>query len=150
MRGLFLKHPLEFRLEVKGDSFFQGQDLSCALIIKNHGDAPALVAEPTVVLVRADLKKVKAKDASAFEIIQRAELERGIEVAPKSEVQFLYTVTLDRNVPITDKGQSPYLLYGNSESFSELGQLLVTVIPHQHLRAVFDTCTFEYAISFYC
>jgi hypothetical protein len=141
MRGLFIQQPFEFRLDVQGDSFVQGQSVPCVLRVKNHGDAPGVLQSPALALTLANLKKVKGKDQTAFEELSRAELERGVEVAPKAEAAFEHTFTLDMNAPITDKSQSPYLLYGNSESVSELGQLLLTVNVHPHLRAIFDTFT---------
>lgn len=96
---------------------------------------------PAIVLTEANLKKVKAKDEGAFETVASAELERGVEVAAKSEVRFEHTFELGRNVAITDKSQSPYVLYGTGSSPAALGQLLLTVNPHSHIRSIFDSLT---------
>jgi hypothetical protein len=141
MRGLFLQQPFEFRLDVKGDDFVQGQPVECVLRVKNHASEPQTIGSPKLLLTLANLKKIKARDATAFEVLSGVELERGIEVAANGEYVFEHTFPLERNCPITDKTQSPYLLYGNSEQLSELGQLLLTVNLHPHLKAIFDTCT---------
>jgi hypothetical protein len=141
MRGLFLQQPFEFRLDVKGENFVQGQPVECILRVKNHAAEPKAVANPKLILALANLKKVKAKDPTAFEVLAEVELERGVEVAANGEYLFEHTFPTDLNAPITDKAQSPYLLYGNSEPLSELGQLLLTVNLHPNLKAIFDTLT---------
>lgn len=141
MRGLFLQQSLEFRLEVPGDSFTQQSQVACALFIKNRGAETVRIDTPVIHLTLGTLKKIKSKDDSAFEILRSAELGRGVEIQAGSEISLPYTFTLDANFPITDKQQSPYLLYGNSTTIGALGQLLLTVHPHPHLRAIFDTLT---------
>jgi hypothetical protein len=141
MRGITIQPPLEFRLEVTGDSFEQGARVPCSLTVKNHGDTVVTLAAPALVLTEANLKKVKAKDEGAFETVASAELEKGVEVSAKSEVRFEHTFELDKNVAITDKSQSPYLLYGNGSSPASLGQVLLTVTPHAHFRSIFDSLT---------
>lgn len=141
MRGVSVQHPCEFRLDVQGDDFVQGRPVQCSLTVKNHGDSSVIIEAPTLVLALANLKKVKAKDWSGFETVSSAELERGVEIGVKSEYTFRYTFELDLNATITDKSQSMYFLYGSSSDVGSLGQLLLTVSPHAHLRAFFDTMT---------
>jgi hypothetical protein len=141
MRGLFLQQPFEFRLDVKGDHFTQGQSVECVLKVKNHAAEPKTITCPRLLLTLASLKKVKAKEPSAFEVLTPVELERGVEVAANGEYVFEHTFALARNCPITDKAQSPYLLYGNAEQHGELGQLLLTVNLDPHLKAIFETFT---------
>lgn len=141
MRGIVIQSPLEFRLEVTGDSFVQGQEVPCTLTVKNHGAAPVTLDRLTMRLVLGNLKKVKAKDASAFEGLAEGEVERGSEAPPGGELSFKHSFSLDKNGPISDKAQTPYILFGNTESPLTLGQLLVTVNPHPYVRSVFDSLT---------
>lgn len=141
MRGIFLQQPLEFRLEVPGDTFVQGSTVSCTLSIKNHGDSAVRLDNLTLQIALGNVKKVKAKDESAFEQIQAARLEQEGELEAKGSRSIPYTFSLDANFPIADKQQGPYLLYGNAPSSSGLGQLPLTVTPHPHLRVIFDTFT---------
>jgi hypothetical protein len=141
MRGVFIQQPFEFRLEIQGDCFVQGTSVPCVLSAKNHGDSPAILDTPKLMLTTANLKKVKAKDVSGFEAVVAPELERGVEVAAKGEYAFKHSFELDINSAISDKSQSPYVLYGNSSDIAGLGQLMLTVSPHPHLRSIFDTMT---------
>ena len=141
MRGLFIQRSLEFRLDVQGDTFEQGQAVACTLRVVNRGSEPATLHSPTLSLVLGDLKAVKAKDPAAFEPIAKAELERGLEIAPGAEISMQHIFNLDQNAPIAEKSKSPYLLYGDSDDVTALGQLPLTVTPHKYLRAIFDTLT---------
>lgn len=141
MRGLFIQKSLEFRLDVQGDSFEQGQAVVCTLKIINRGAESAVFKSPTLRLAVGDLKLVKAKDPGAFTTLATAELERGVEIAPGAEFVATHTFTLDRNCPIAEKAKSPFLLYGDADSDADLGQLPLTVTAHKHLQAIFDTLT---------
>ena len=86
------------------------------------------------------LKKVKAKDEGAFEPLVQAQLDRSVVVSPGMPVAVSWEFELDRNAPISDKNQTPFLLYGNSEQRTLLGNLPLTVKMHPHVRAICDTC----------
>ncbi len=140
MRGVFIQKPLEFRLEVPLEAAIQGETVPCTLTVKNHGAEPAPLPQLSLVLGLGVLKKVKAKADDAFEIVGRAELDRAQVVLPGGQIVSSWEFTLDRNAPISDKNQTPFLLYGNGESPADLGQIPLNVTMHPHARAIFDTC----------
>lgn len=140
MRGVSIQKPLEFRLEVPIEKATQGDVVSCSVTVKNHGAEPIPLSHLTLQLALGNLKKVRAKADDAFEILSSAELDRSSTVPPGEQLSASWDFTLDRNAPIADKNQSPFLLYGNGESSALLGQLPLTVLMHPHYRAVFDTC----------
>lgn len=141
MRGLFIQRSLEFRLDVQGDTFEQGQPVACTLKVVNRGPTAVTLISPTLSLALGDLKAVKAKDPVAFEPIEQAELERDVELAPGAELAMQHTFNLGVNAPIAEKSRSPYLLYGDSDDVTALGQLPLAVTPHKYLRTIFDTLT---------
>ncbi len=141
MRGVSIQQPYELRLEVQGDDFVQGQSVPCVLAVKNRSGAASTLQTPALLLALGNLKKVKAKDSDAFEVVARAECERGIEIPSGGQATFEHSFALDANAVITDKSQSLFLLYGNSEQPSALAQLLLTVKVHPHVHAIFDTFT---------
>jgi hypothetical protein len=140
MRGVLIQKPLEFRLEVPIESATQGDSVPCSVTVKNHGGEPVALSQLSLELALGNLKKVKAKADDAFEGLMQAELDRGSVLTPCGEASFSWTFTLERNAPISDKNQSPYLLYGNSDARGQLGQLPLTVKMHPHYKAIFDTC----------
>jgi len=147
MRGIHIQSPLEFRLEVTGDTFVQGAEVPCRLTVKNHGQSAASVHDLALELALGSLKKAKAKEDTAFEVIAPGEVERGCEVPPGGELSFLHTFLLDRNAPISDKAQSPFLLYGSGASSAALAQLPLMVAPHPHVRSLFDSMMTVYSFT---
>ena len=140
MRSVYIQKPLEFRLEVPLEAATQGEAVPCTVKVKNHGSEPSALPQFSLVLGLGVLKKVKAKADDAFEVLSRAELDRSHVVSPGAELVSAWEFQLDRNAPVSDKNQTPFLLYGNSEELSNLGNIPLTVQMHPHLRAVFDTC----------
>jgi hypothetical protein len=140
MRSVCIQKPLEFRLEVPLEAAIQGEVVPCTLTVRNHGSEPAPLPQLSLRLALGVLKKVKAKADDAFQILDQGELDRTQVVPPQGEVLTTWEFTLDRNAPVSDKNQTPFLLYGNGEEASSLGQIPLTVKMHAHVRALFDTC----------
>lgn len=140
MRGVTIQNQLELRLECPIEFATQGDRAPCSLTVKNHGSDPVPLAQLSLELALGNLKKVKAKDVDAFESLAQAELDRSLVVAPGGHATASWEFSLDRNAPISEKNQTPFLLYGNSDDKAQLGQLQLTVKMHPHYRAIFDTC----------
>lgn len=118
----------------------QGDSVPCSVSVTNHGSEPVALTALSLRLALGNLKKVKAKGEDAFRDLAEAELDRSSVVAPGGVASFSWSFAVDKNAPISDKNQSPYLLYGNSDDDAQLGQLPLTVRMHPHYRAIFDTC----------
>jgi hypothetical protein len=140
MRSVFIQKPLEFRLEVPLEAAVQGDPVPCTLTVKNHGADPVPLPQLSLMLGLGVLKKVKAKTEDAFEIFDRAQLDRAQVVLPGDQIVSTWEFALDRNAPISDKNQTPFLIYGDGETAADLGQIPLTVKMHSHARAIFDTC----------
>jgi hypothetical protein len=117
MKGLFFKKPLEYSLNINGESWKQGDDISGTLAVKSHAvgvDAPA----SKVHLAYGHLKKAHAKDPAAFTVLQSAEAN------PE------WTFKSDRNAPITDSIHSLFILYGSGDDLSNYGHIQLIVKPY--------------------
>jgi hypothetical protein len=139
MRGVFFNHPLEYRLETPSEDLYQGDTIRGSLTVKNHSTEPVDVAQLCVKLSLGDTKKVKAKASDAFEELRTATIEPSLRLNPLESAMRDWTIETDRNCPIVDRGQSPYLLYGDASSAQTLGQLPLSVNPHKYVQAVIDT-----------
>ena len=146
MRGVFIQKPLEFRLEVPLDAAIQGEKVPCTVTVTNHGSVPIPLSQISLTLAVGALKKVKAKADDAFEVLSEGNFDRSTTLAPGSQSTFVHDFALDRNAPISDRSQTPYLLYGNADQDAFLGQQPLTVKMHPHYKAIFDT--FETVFSF--
>ncbi|MEN9846345.1 MAG: hypothetical protein RIS36_1492 [Pseudomonadota bacterium] len=118
----------------------QGEAVPCKVTVKNHGSEPAPLPQFSLLLGLGALKKVKAKASDAFEVLARADLDRSQVVPANGEFVTSWEFHLDRNSPLSDKNQTPFLLYGNGDTPENIGQIPLTVTMHPRARAVFDTC----------
>lgn len=136
MRGIFIQAPLELRIAVEGDTVIQGDTLRCILTVKNHSSQEQQVANLRLELVEADLKKVKKREADAFSNALVAVFAPAT-IAPNQQSEFPWSFVLEPNCVVSDKSQSLYLMYGVGDGIPG-GQLPVTVLPHPHLRKIFE------------
>lgn len=146
MRGIFFQQPLEFRLEVIGDEWRQGDRAACRLAVINRGSAAQSVQELSLHLACGTLKKVKQKADDAFAIVSSAENSPPAEIEPGGEASVEWSVQLDKNCTITDKQQSLFLICGRGPLEAAAGHLQLNVYPHAHVEAV--TSLFETYFSF--
>ncbi len=127
MKGVSFQNGIEFRLTIAGESWSQGDTLSCTLdaLSKNVDSAPKL---PVRCFLAAGIdKKVKAKTEGAFEVLK----EFLTENCPQ---QWDFEIGLDSR--ITDTKGSLYLLYGNSPTLESLGHLRLNILPHLWIREI--------------
>ncbi|MGZ3686673.1 MAG: hypothetical protein ACXWP5_07090 [Bdellovibrionota bacterium] len=146
MKGTFFQKPLEYRLEVEGESWNQGDPVRGALIVKNHGADAAALDEVGVHLADGMLRKVRAKSPEAFDLLASASFEAGANVAPQNEARLSWEFTTDRNCQITDSFGSLFLVYGRGKATEAMGQLQMAVRPEvviqEFLKAL--TITFRF------
>ncbi len=139
MRGVLFNHPLEYRLETPSDDLYQGDSIRGVVSVKNHSAEPIDISDLCVKLSLGDSKKVKAKASDAFADLLVAKIEGGLHLNPQESAVRDWAIETDRNCPIADRAQSPYLLYGDASCPQALGQLPLSVKPHKYVQAVIDT-----------
>ncbi len=71
MKGLFFNKPLEWSIEVQGESWYQGSTLQGKLTVKNHGTEAMDLSDSGVGLAFADIKKIHARSENALKLEQR-------------------------------------------------------------------------------
>lgn len=111
MKGTFFNKPLEWTIEVQGESWHQGASIQGKLTVKNHGAESLSLARAGVALAHADIKKVHSKAEGALKI-QTEQLLTETEIAPAATRELNFTLKLNENCPITDKKGSYFLVYG--------------------------------------
>lgn len=129
MKGLSFQAPLELSLRLDGESWRQGDRIAGELQIKNRGTQTASLTELRVILAEGTIKKVHAKAANAFDVIERLKLGEGKILSADETLNFPITFQLDVNSPITDVSYSPFMLYGAGTD-EKMGVLQLPVAPH--------------------
>ncbi len=129
MKGTFFQQPLEFSLDIQGESWMQGQEIKGNLIIRNHGADDVDLSHYGVTLAHTDAKKLKAKNEKAFSNKEKHPFPNGTKLSPSEEKNLEWQFTLSSDCPITEKSSSPYIFCGNHEDLFEGGHLELQVDP---------------------
>jgi hypothetical protein len=117
MKGTFFQKPLEFSLNITGETWKQGDDIAGTLEVKSHA-AGAEIPKAKVHLAYGHLKKAHAKDPAAFTVLQSA------DASPE------WKFKTDRNAPITDSTHSLFILYGSGDDLSKFGHIQLIMKPY--------------------
>lgn len=132
MRGLSFQNGIEYKVNIEGESWAQGDSISIRLESKTPSSL-------TLILAEGVDKKVKLKSADAFTILEKF----SSDTSPLDQV-----IQLPLNSPISDKSGSLYVLYGKGdESPEKLGQLRLNIIPHLHLRDLIEVMTSHFRFA---
>jgi hypothetical protein len=127
MRGLFFQKPLEYQLNIQGESWNQGDTLTGNLVIKNH-DSVSVTPNPLLVsFALGKIKDVASKKLDSFQIIENIQLAAVPSIEPSTTVTLDWTLKTNSNCPVTDVSVSPYILYGSEAS---RGHLQLLIKPH--------------------
>jgi len=136
MRGVFVSNQIEYRVEVTGEEFCQGDILPCSLTARNHAASPQTIAGLRLELACGSMKKIKDKAPDAFKVLAQAPDSGPAEIAPGQQVAVSCEFPLDTNCIISEKTQSLHLLYGSREASASPGQALLTILSHRHTRQI--------------
>jgi hypothetical protein len=122
MKGTFFKKPLEFSMNIDGESWNQGENISGEFKIIDHSAQNSDFAMMGCHLCFCNIKKFKAKDSKAITVVESILLKPN-----QSELKFNFN--LQDNCPITDNTGSLYIIYGDINSPFESGFLQLNVTP---------------------
>jgi len=129
MKGTFFQQPLEFSLDIQGESWMQGQIVKGNLIIRNHGSEEVDLSNYGVTFAHTDAKKLKAKNEKAFSNSEQFPFPSGTKLSPSSEQSLEWEFKLSSDCPITEKSSSPFIYCGNQDELFEGGHLELQVEP---------------------
>ena len=124
MRGTFVHGPIEWNLDLLGESWSQGSTLQGKLLLKNKSSTPVSLAGAGVLLSFSEIKKIQARDPTAIKIIQSMELEAE-NLQGLSEKEFPIKFKLSDDCGVSDSKSSLYITCGPQKIESQL-QLNVT------------------------
>lgn len=129
MKGTFFQKPIEYNIEVLGESWNQGGKVSGTLIVRNHGTDPVELKGKGVSLCLTDAKKFKAKDPAGITPIETKEYSTDLTVSPGSEESLEFEFQLEKDCAVTEKASSLYVNCGELEDPFTGGHLQLDVKP---------------------
>ncbi|PIK15623.1 hypothetical protein [Halobacteriovorax sp. JY17] len=129
MKSTYFRKPLEFSIEVNGESWKQGDSISGKVSVSDHSGENSDLSEFGIFLCIGDLKKIQKKDNRGITILDECLLH-------KSEVEFNFS--LDENCQITQKSSGPYLIVGKKEDLLEGHHLALQVGPSELVSNILE------------
>lgn len=112
MRALFFARPLEYRLEVPGEEFIQGQGLAGTLCVTNRDSTPHKKLSLEIGLAYGVFKDIKESGNKALQILERARVADGFSLKPGEEKKADWELPLGNDAPTLSKEGGPFLVYG--------------------------------------
>jgi hypothetical protein len=134
MKGTFFKQPLEFSVDIKGESWRQGEKLAGNLLIRNHGDEEIALSSFGVTLAQTDAKKLKAKNDKGIGEKKVIQFDADEKLSAKGEKSLEWEFQLGTDASISEKSSGPYIYYGKTEDIFEGGHLQLKVLPIEILE----------------
>ncbi len=125
MKGTFFSKPLEWSVDVRGESWAQGENVAGTLTVKNHGAEAAVLEGAGVALALGDIKKVHNRDAKAFTDSASLPFPAGTSVAAGASMELPFQFTLPANCAITDKRATYFITYGKAQREAHLQMNIV-------------------------
>lgn len=127
MRGTFVHGPIEWNIDLQGESWTQGALIQGKLVLKNNSSAPAPLTGAGVLLSYSEIKKIQSRDPKALKAITELELE-GASLAAGEEKSIPLKFKLADDCGVTDTKNSMYVALGPHKVES---QLQVHVTPQK-------------------
>jgi hypothetical protein len=121
---MFFAKPLEYRVEIPGERFVQGQAIAGTLTAVNRDSDPRGGLSLEVGLAFGVFKELKKSGAAALAILERQTLAEGVELEPGDEKTLPWRFALALDAPVKTSESGPFLLYGGRlEVGGERGQI---------------------------
>ncbi|MCF8058426.1 MAG: hypothetical protein K9K67_03965 [Bacteriovoracaceae bacterium] len=134
MRGTFFVSGVEIVLDVLGETWQQGQDISVTGELKPHGENIDLTGW-SLKLVLADLRKVKKRDPKAFKLLQELSWsDLKLDSAKEFEHQFIQSI----DTSISDGTYTLALLAGPDTDLYSNGLLNLTITPWKPIELILE------------
>ncbi len=125
---VFLK-PLEYSIITNGEKWNQGDKITGALTILNHGTEDLKILDLQINLAYGNSKKVKAKDSKAWDLISQLNLGLNLSIVASDELTFPWEFTIPQDCPTSDKNGGIYLTFSDLKNIWPSGFLQIVIGP---------------------
>jgi len=144
MRSVFFQQPLEYQIEVEGESWEQGEEVKGILRVRNMSSEVVFVKTPQIILAHGLKKEIKEAVEFPWEVMEKQVVTQEISLESASEQTFEWCFILPTDSPITDKQGGLYLLFGGDEALTKGGRLNLQINLHQILQNFLQTFTTQF------
>lgn len=129
MKSTYFSKPLEFSINVNGESWKQGEVVAGDIEVKNHSGEEIDLSQYSLSLCIADIKKIQKKDAKGILVLEELTIENA---------QQGFSFKLDDNCPITQKSSGPYIVCGKKGELIDGHHLALQVSPSELVSNILE------------
>lgn len=144
MRSAFFQQPLQYKIEIDGENWYQGEEIKGKLIIRNMSSETVVVNASQVILAYGLKKSIKEGSESPWEVLEKIVLTKNISLPAGDEQSYEWNFQLATDCPITDKQGGLYLLFGGEDTLSEGGRIDLPVSLHPILQNFLQTFSTQF------
>ena len=144
MRSVYIQQPLEYQIEVGGESWNQGEVVKGQIRIRNMSSKTVAVKTSQIILAHGLKKAFKEGTMVPWEVLEKQVVAQDIALQAGSELTFGWNFNLSTDCPITDKQGGLYLLFGGDEALTEGGRLNLQINLHPILQNYLQTFTTQF------
>lgn len=140
MKGIFIKNPLVYELEIYQESFTQGSIVKGQLLLKNNSDLSIDLKKYQISLQEGIHRKIKKTAKDAFKLLEMIEFTK-VLIGPNEELKQEFSFSLSDNVLVTDKTQSLFVTCAPIDDIYQGGFLEITTTMHGAFCSYLDIFT---------
>ncbi len=144
MRSVYIQQPLEYQIDVEGESWNQGEVVKGQIRIRNMSSKTVAVKTSQIILAHGLKKAFKEGTMVPWEVLEKQVVAQDIALQAGSELTFGWNFNLSTDCPITDKQGGLYLLFGGDEALTEGGRLNLQINLHPILQNYLQTFTTQF------
>jgi len=144
MRSVYIQQPLEYQIDVEGESWNQGEVVKGQIRIRNMSSKTVAVKTSQIILAHGLKKAFKEGTMVPWEVLEKQVVAQDIALQAGSELTFGWNFDLSTDCQITDKLGGLYLLFGGDEALTEGGRLNLQINLHPILQNYLQTFTTQF------
>jgi len=144
MRSVYIQQPLEYQIEVGGESWNQGEVVKGQIQIRNMSSKTVAVKTFQIILAHGLKKAFKEGTMVPWEVLEKQVVAQDIALQAGSELTFGWNFDLSTDCQITDKQGGLYLLFGDDEALTKGGRLNLQINLHPILQNYLQTFTTQF------
>ncbi len=144
MRSIFFKNNFEYKLEVEGEQWRQGEQIKGKLGIRNITGSEFNIKKLQLIMAHGLKKVIKEKGNADWEIHEKILISQNLSVQNSFEQNWDWSFNLSTDCPITDKYGGLFLLFGGDNVLHEGGRLDLYIQLHPILQNFLQTFTTQF------
>tara|TARA_B100000700_G_C14979336_1_gene825540 strand:+ start:414 stop:1172 length:759 start_codon:yes stop_codon:yes gene_type:complete len=144
MRSTFFEKNIQYQIEIDGEIWSQGQNISGELRLRNMSTSVVSLKSINLTIAHGVKKLMKEKNELGWEIHENLILKKNISLSNEKEESFKWSLNLKTDCPITDKNGGLFLLFGDENVLSKGGRIDLKIKLHPLLQNFLQTFTTQF------